>query len=117
MNIRARLTVTFFLLVIVVLTMISVSIYFFSAEYREVDFYRRLKNRAINTAKVLVEVEEVNAELLRRMERNNPASLPNQYIVIYDNNNEVSYSSSGNQAILIDSALIDQNSSARTNKI
>jgi signal transduction histidine kinase len=108
MNIRARLTVTFFLLFIVVLTMISVSIYYFSAEYRQLDFYRRLRNRAINTAKVLVEVEEVNAELLRRMERNNPASLPGQYIVIYDSKNEISYRSDGTQTISVDERLLDK---------
>jgi signal transduction histidine kinase len=84
----------------------SVSIYYFSGEYRQVDFYRRLKNRAMNTAKVLVEVKEVNAELLRRMERNNPASLPDQYIVIFDNKNKPLYSSEANSVIAIDSVLL-----------
>jgi sensor histidine kinase regulating citrate/malate metabolism len=94
MNIRAKLTLLFFTIVIVVLGAIAFSVYFFSADYREEDFYRRLKNRASNTAKVLVEIEEVNADLLRRLERNNPASLPNQYIVIYNYKNDELYSSS-----------------------
>lgn len=106
MNIRAKLTLTFFSLVIVVLTIISVSIYFFSSNYREQDFYRRLKNRAINTARVLMEVEEVNAELLRRMERNNPASLPNQFILIYNYKNDILYSSESAELIPVDSALL-----------
>lgn len=108
MNIRTKLTVIFFSLVIVVLTAISFSIYFFSENYRDQDFYRRLKNRAINTAKVLTEVKEVNAALLKRMERNNPASLPNQYIVIYSYKNEELYSSDGNQVIAIDSLLLNR---------
>lgn len=95
MNIRTRLTVAFFSIVIVVLTSITISIYFFSANYREQDFYRRLQNRAINTAKVLREVREVNADLLRRMERNNPASLVNQDIVIFNYKNEELYNSEG----------------------
>lgn len=106
MNIRAKLTLIFFSLVIVVLTAISLSIYFFSSNYREVDFYRRLKNRAVNTAKVLVEVEEMNADLLRRMERNNPASLPDQNIVIYDHLNEVLYSSEGTHNVPVDAVLM-----------
>ncbi|HYG04172.1 MAG TPA: ATP-binding protein [Chryseosolibacter sp.] len=106
MNIRAKLTVTFFSLVIVVLTIISVLIYFFSSNYRQQDFYRRLKNRAINTSRVLMEVEEVNAELLRRMERNNPASLPNQYILIYNYKNQELYSSESSNIIPVDSALL-----------
>lgn len=108
MNIRTKLTVTFFMTVIIVLTMISVAIYFFSSNYREVDFYRRLKNRAINTAKVLMEVEEVNAELLRRMEQNNPASLPSQFIIIYNYKNEELYSSEGTRPIMIDTTLLNR---------
>lgn len=106
MNIRAKLTLIFFSLVIVVLTAISLSIYFFSSNHREVDFYRRLKNRAVNTAKVLVEVEEMNADLLRRMERNNPASLPDQHIVIYNQLNEVLYNSEGTHTVPVDAVLM-----------
>src|SRR5690349_5831602 len=106
MNIRAKLTLIFFSLVIVVLTAISLSIYFFSSNHREVDFYRRLKNRAVNTAKVLVEVEEMNADLLQRMERNNPASLPDQHIVIYDKLNQVLYSSEGTHTVPVDAVLM-----------
>ena len=106
MNIRAKLTLTFFMIVIVVLSAISVAIYYFSSNYRELDFYRRLKNRASNTAQVLIEVTEVDAELLRRMERNNPASLPNQYIVIFDSTHHELYSSEGGNIIPPDPSLL-----------
>jgi signal transduction histidine kinase len=108
MKIRTRLTIIFFLMVIIVLTSVSVTIYLLSANYRKQDFYRRLKNRAINTAKLLVEVEEVNADLLRRMEQNNPASLPNQYIVIYSYRNEILYSSDGQALISVDTILLNR---------
>ncbi|HEY3402737.1 MAG TPA: ATP-binding protein [Ohtaekwangia sp.] len=108
MNIRTRLTVAFFSMVIVVLTSISVSIYFFSANYREHDFYRRLQNRAINTARVLTEVSEVDAALLRRMERNNPASLPNQYIVIYNDSLKELYNSEGAHLIPFSADMLNQ---------
>jgi signal transduction histidine kinase len=108
MKIRTRLTIIFFLIVIIVLTSVSVTIYVLSANYRKQDFYRRLKNRAINTAKLLVEVEEVNADLLRRMEQNNPASLPNQYIVIYSYKNQILYSSDGQALIPVDTTLLNR---------
>jgi signal transduction histidine kinase len=108
MNIRTKFTLIFFSIVIIVLTVVSLSIYYFSSNYRELDFSRRLKNRAINTAKVLVEVEEVNANLLRRMERNNPASLPNQYIAIYSQNNDELYSSDGTTILPIDTILLSR---------
>lgn len=107
MNIRTKLTLIFFGIVIVVLTAMSLSIYYFSANHRQEDFYRRLKNRAVNTAKVLVEVEEVNPTLLRRMERNNPASLPQQHIVIFNYKNDVLYSSEGTSVIKADTALLN----------
>jgi signal transduction histidine kinase len=105
MNIRTRITLLFFSIVIVVLTAVSLSIYLLSSNYRKEDFFRRLKNRAINTAKILVEVKEVNAELLRRLEQNNPASLPNQYIVIYDSAYQILYSSENKQVIPVDAML------------
>lgn len=108
MNIRTELTLTFFTIVIVVLSIITVSIYFLSSNYREEDFYRRLKNRAINTAKILMNVEEVNAELLKRLERNNPASLPNQYIAIYNYKNEELYSSEEQKVIKVDTDLLQK---------
>src|SRR5690242_4359967 len=102
MNIRTRLTVIFFCIVSVILSIVCFSIYFFSNNYRQEDFYRRLKNRAINTAKVLNEVKEVNAELLRRMERNNPASLPNQWIAIYGATNRELYMSETASPVRVD---------------
>lgn len=108
MNIRAKLTATFFCIVIVVLTAICVSIYFFSADYRKEDFYRRLKNRATNTAKVLTQVKEVDAQLLRKIEQNNPASLLNQYIVIFNYKDIPLYSSEDNTILPIDSALLNR---------
>ncbi len=106
MNIRTKLTLLFFSIVIAILTLISGSIYYFSENYREEDFYRRLKNRSINTAKVLTEVKEVNAELLKRMERNNPASLPNQFIAIFNHENKELYSSDATSIIAITPALL-----------
>jgi signal transduction histidine kinase len=108
MNIRTKLTVIFFVLVIIVVSVISLSIYYFSSEYREKDFNRRLKNRAINTAKLLTRFEEVNASLLQRMERENPANLPQQYVAIYGKANQVLYRSQKKSAIPIDSALLSR---------
>lgn len=107
MNIRTKLTVTFFCLVIIVLTTICVSIYFFSANYRKQDFYRRLKNRASNTAKVLTQVKEVDAGLLRKIEQDNPASLPNQYVIILNYKNDTLYRSKDAVVLPIDSTLLN----------
>lgn len=108
MNIRARITIIFFLIVIVVVSMISISIYSLSSQYRTQDFYRRLKSRATNSARLLVEYDELNADLLQRMERDNPANLPNQHVTILDNKNAILYQSDGAPAISVDSVLLNR---------
>lgn len=108
MKIRTKLTISFFTIVIGVVTALSVAIYFFSANYREQDFHRRLKNRAINISNVLTTVKEVNVDLLKRLEQNNPASLPNQFVFIYNEAGQEVYRSEGKCPIDIDPVLIAQ---------
>ena len=108
MKIRTSLTLIFFLIVIVILSVVSVSIYFFSSEYREQEFYTRLKNKAENTAKLLIEVDEVSTELLRRIEMGNPINLPNESIRIFNFRNEEIYSSDTEHAIPVDTFLLDE---------
>ncbi len=84
MNIRNRLTLRFILSVAVIMIMSSLLIYIFSANYRVEDFYTRLRNKADNTAMLLIDVDEVNVDLLRKIEQNNPVSLPNEKIIVYD---------------------------------
>jgi len=108
MKIRTKLTLLFFLIVILVITALSISIYFFSADYREQDFHRRLKNRAINITKVLTTVKEVDAGLLKRMEQNNPASLANQYVTIYDSLGQLLYQSEGESPISIEENFVSR---------
>lgn len=108
MNIRTRLTLLFIIIVAIIIIFASVAIYFFSADYRQDDFYNRLLNKGNNTAKLLIEVEEVDAGLLRRIEKNNPVSLPNEKIVIYDYRNDIIFSTDEDNVIQIDRDLLDQ---------
>ena len=108
MKIRTKLTVIFFALVIFVVCVISISIYLSSASYRHEDFYRRLKNRAINTALILIQIKEIDAALLKRMERENPANLPMQFVTIYDSAGFELYSSDMEGVMLFDSAFLQK---------
>ena len=107
MNIRNKLTLRFIFIVAIIIVISSVSIYFSSAQYRKDDFYIRLKSKAINTAKLLIEVEEVDAGLLRKIEKNNPVSLPNERIIIFNYKNEILYSSDDQQEFQYNSELLD----------
>lgn len=108
MNIRTRLTLRFILITAFIFLLASVLIYLFSSEYRKEDFYTRLLNKANNTAKLFIEVEEVDAELLRRIERDNPVSLPDEKIVIYDYRDKVLFSTDEEKKIRIEDALLDK---------
>lgn len=108
MNIRARLTLTFFAIVIVIVSIVSLSIFYFSSEYREKDFYRRLKNRAINTARLLVDFEEVSESLLQRIEKENPANLPFQSVTIYNYKNDILFKTEGGVVIPADTSLLNE---------
>lgn len=108
MNIRNKLTFLFIVIVAVIITLASFSIYFSSANYRQDDFYNRLMNKAISTAKLLIEVDEVSATLLRRIERDNPLSLPKEKIIIYNYKNEVLFSTDEQLEITVNENLLDQ---------
>lgn len=108
MNIRNRLTLRFILSVAVIMIMSSLLIYIFSANYRVEDFYTRLRNKADNTAMLLIDVDEVNVNLLRKIEQNNPVSLPNEKIIVYDFRNTVIFSTDEKHVITVTRELLDR---------
>ena len=108
MKIRTKLAIIFFVLVNFVVCMISISIYLSSASYRHEDFYRRLKNRSINTALILIQIKEIDADLLKKIERENPASLPMQFVTIYDSTGVELYSSDTEGVMKVDSSFLQK---------
>jgi len=60
LNIRTRLTLQFTYIVTFILILFSFIIYYFSSSYRESEFYSRLEKKALTTAKLLIEVKEVD---------------------------------------------------------
>lgn len=108
MNIRTKLTLRFILVTAIIFLLSSVLIYIFSVEYREEDFYSRLYNKANNTAKLLIEVDEVDVALLRKIEQDNPTSLPNEKIVIYNYKDTLLFSTDEDHVIKITKELLNR---------
>ncbi|AEV33041.1 sensor histidine kinase [Owenweeksia hongkongensis] len=108
MQIRKKLTYRFIAIVAFILFFSSLAIYISSADYRRDDFYNRLLNKARNTAKLLIEVEEVDAKLLQRMEQDNPSSLPEEKIVIFNYKNQRIFNTGEKGVLKISQELIDQ---------
>ena len=107
MNIRTSLTVRFVLIVVIINIISSFSIYYFSSKYRTEDFYLRLFNKASNTAKLLVDVDEIDNELLKKIEQATPFRLYNEKIIIFSGENERMFSTDDDDFINIDNHLLE----------
>lgn len=87
MQIRARLTLQFTLLVSVIVLAIFVVIYWLRVNYIEDEFYKRLTQKASTSAELLVTVKEVNTKLLKKIQKVNNDVLYRENLIIYDYKN------------------------------
>lgn len=108
MTIRNKLTFQFIILVALLLGISSMSIYYASSKYREDEFYQRMESRAYNTAKLLIKVEEVDENLLKKIEEDNPVRLPEEAIMIFDYKDSLIYKDGEESIIEADKSLLDQ---------
>lgn len=89
MKIRTRLALLFAFIAGSILLLFSLSIYYLSSQYREKEFYIRLRNKAITTAQLLIEVKEVDKQLLNIIEKNTVNALYHEKIAVYDYRNKL----------------------------
>lgn len=108
MNIRTRLTIQFLSIASVIMIVSSVAVYLLSAHYRQVDLYERLKNKANVTARLLIKVDEIDINLLRKIEKGNPMSLPDEKVIIFNYKNNILFSTDENNAIKTDINLLNK---------
>jgi len=108
LNIRTRLSFQFTYIVSLILILFSCLIYYFSADYREAEFYSRLEKKALTTAKLLIEVKEVDYNLMKIIDRNSLNALYNERVMIYDKNNLQIYNSLDNDSIQISKPFLDK---------
>jgi signal transduction histidine kinase len=107
MNIKKKLAVKFALIVASILLMFSLTVYFSSSQYRKYEFNSRLKDKAINTAKLLIDVDEVDNALLKIINKNTTA-LPDEKVIIYNYLNEEIYNSREEAGDSMPVPLLDQ---------
>jgi signal transduction histidine kinase len=106
MEIREKLLHQFIGIVAMILLLSSLSVYFsFSGGVKD-DFYDRLNSKAKMVAQMKIDIDEIDDELLMKIESNNPLSLPNEKIIIYDYNDNVVYNTDNDQLLTISSELL-----------
>jgi signal transduction histidine kinase len=107
MTIKNKLTLRFTLIVAFILLLFSFSIYYISEDYRQREFHFRLKDKALTTAKLLIEIQEVDQDLLYIINQNAPR-LINEKVVIYNYLNEQIYNSDKEDTIKISNELLNE---------
>ncbi|MEO5889451.1 MAG: HAMP domain-containing sensor histidine kinase [Ferruginibacter sp.] len=86
MSIKYKIALLFAVLVTLFVTIMSASVYFVSSGEREVSFNKRLKNRALSTAKVYAGTKDNNFSVLSMINTAAVASLYKKSITIINDN-------------------------------
>lgn len=108
MTIRNRIALQFSLIVAVILVGFSTIIYISSERYRQEEFYDRLEQRARTTVRFLTEVEEVDRNLLRIIDRNTLITLYDQKVLVFDARNRLLYASIDDDSVAVSAPLLTQ---------
>lgn len=106
MKIRNKLTYQFVGIVASVLLFASIAIYILFSQFRERDFYIRLNEKAVATAKLLLETNDVDETLLKLIDKNLLGILPQERVIIINQNGTVIYKTDDEQVINLSDKLI-----------
>lgn len=68
--------------------------------------FTRLEAKAMSVGQMLVDIDEIDAEVLKKIEKNNPMSLPEEKVIIYDHRDSILFTNDDKNEIKVDSALI-----------
>jgi two-component system, OmpR family, sensor histidine kinase ArlS len=102
-SLRIRFALGFGILFTLILAVALIFIYVSFATFRKDEFYSRLKEKAITTYKLLVEVNRIDSSLLREIEKNTPTTAARQVMVFKDSS--IIYNSSDDKKIAYDRNL------------
>jgi two-component system, OmpR family, sensor histidine kinase ArlS len=105
-KIRSKLTYLFVIIVGSLLIIFSIYIYYFSAEYREREFYTRLREKAVTTARLLIGPNQIDKNLLKALDQKDLTVFHSEEIMIFNHMDEEIYDS-GNDTIPITKQFLD----------
>jgi two-component system, OmpR family, sensor histidine kinase ArlS len=91
MNIKSKLSIQFTLLVFGILIFFSILVYYFSYSSQKTEFNETLLRRAKNTAILLIDIQEIDSDLLGKINKTTML-LEKEEIAIYDSSKNLIYS-------------------------
>ncbi|WP_031526888.1 HAMP domain-containing sensor histidine kinase [Dyadobacter crusticola] len=107
MNIKARLTLMFTMLVGSIMALFCLAIYFFYDQYREKQFYSFLNERAQTIAQLVEASNGISKADIEKIEKENKTILLNEEITIYDGSDSVIYMSGAEDLKISKATLAD----------
>src|SRR3712207_5829111 len=93
MQLKHRFPLIFSLLFSLVLAAVLLTIYQLFSNFRQQEFKERLSEKAETTVKLLLEVQEVDEQLLKIIDRNTLNRLYNEKVLIFNDSMQLIYSS------------------------
>ncbi|MEZ4905519.1 MAG: HAMP domain-containing sensor histidine kinase [Spirosomataceae bacterium] len=108
MKIQTKIAIQFSLIVASLLMAFSFVIYQLFADFREKDYYERLRSKAITTGQLLIKVKEVDRNLLKIIDKNTLTALVDEKVLVFDQHNKLFYSSLDDHIIHFNRALLDR---------
>jgi len=107
-QIRTRLTLQFTLWVSTIVLLSFLAIYLFSKQLAEQDFARRLREKAITSAILLIKVDQVDTILLKIIDRAKRDNLFRERIRVYDQADKEIYASGDTMKLPISQQVIEK---------
>jgi len=93
MTLKRKIAIRVSIIFSVVFGVAASTVYWSFAKFRKEEFLERLEEQALTTAKLLVEVNEVDKQLLKLIDRNTINKLYNEKTLVFDQNFTLIYSS------------------------
>ncbi|MDJ1483990.1 ATP-binding protein [Cytophagaceae bacterium YF14B1] len=105
---KVRLAVLFSGLVAIILLITSLITYLFYSSFRKEEFYDRLEEKALNTARLLIDVREIDNDILKIIDQNTINKLYEEKVLVFDPQNRLIYSSIDDHKVNYSPTLLQQ---------
>ena len=107
MTIRTRLTLLFAAVVSTLLLLFFSIIYVVAEQYRQTEYYERLRAEAFASAELLFGKQTISPKLFKLLDKNHMTVLNDEEIIIYNYLNKLEYES-GTDYLSVDKATLDR---------
>lgn len=108
MSLRHRLIGLFVIIFFVIFCGALVFIYFSLAHERQEEFFERLRQKSIITARLISELSENDQQILKILDQNSINQLSDEKIIVFDEQQRVLYASLDDEPIHYSQALFDE---------